>query len=60
MAAISRMYAADRLWLTDLDGDLGRVLKARSCAELDEIAGELLPAHPAGALRAQAARDSPC
>ena len=51
MAAISRMYAADRLSLADLERDIERVLSARTCAEPDAIAAELLPA--------QAARDSP-
>jgi hypothetical protein len=42
MAAASRMYVADRLSLTALEGALERVLGARTCAELDAIAAELL------------------
>jgi hypothetical protein len=42
MAALSRMYAADRMSLGTLERDLDRVLGARTCADLDAIAGELL------------------
>jgi hypothetical protein len=42
MATLSRMYVADRLSLATLEGDVGRVLGARTCADLDTIAGQLL------------------
>jgi hypothetical protein len=42
MATLSRMYVADRLSLATLEGDVGRVLGARTCADLDTIAGRLL------------------
>jgi hypothetical protein len=41
MASLSRMYVADRLSLTALEGALERVLSARTCADLDAIGGEV-------------------
>src|SRR3954447_7696667 len=46
MAALSRMYAADSISLATLERDIERVLEARTCADLDAIAGELLPVPP--------------
>src|SRR4051812_21130494 len=46
MAALSRMYAADSISLATLERDIERVLEARTCADLDTIAGELLPVPP--------------
>ena len=46
MASISRMYVADRLSEADLERYTGRVLASGTCAELDGIAGEVLPAQP--------------
>jgi hypothetical protein len=43
MAALSRMYAADAIPLATLERDIERVLEARTCADLDAVAGELLP-----------------
>jgi hypothetical protein len=42
MAAVSRMYVADRLSLTALEQALEQVLSSDSCADLDAIAVELL------------------
>jgi hypothetical protein len=42
MAALSRMYVAGRLSVAALEGDVERVLAARTCAELDAIAAELI------------------
>lgn len=42
MASLSRLYVADRLSLTALEHALERVLSARTCADLDAIAAELL------------------
>ena len=44
MAAVSRMYIAGRLSLASLERNLERVLRARTSADLDAIATELLPA----------------
>jgi hypothetical protein len=44
MAALSRMYAADAISLGTLESDTERVLKARTCGDLDAIASGLLPA----------------
>jgi hypothetical protein len=41
MAALSRLYVADRLSLAELERDLERVLGARTCADLDAVATEL-------------------
>jgi hypothetical protein len=43
MAALSRMFVAGRLDIAALERDVERVLAARTCAELDAIAAELLP-----------------
>jgi hypothetical protein len=42
MASLSRLYVADRLSLTALEHALERVLRARTCADLDAIAADLL------------------
>jgi hypothetical protein len=42
IAAVSRMYMADRVTLATLERDVERILGARSCAEIDAIAAELL------------------
>jgi hypothetical protein len=51
-AALSRVYAADRLSLDTLERGIERVLGASTCAELDSIAAELLAARagPGGLL----------
>jgi hypothetical protein len=43
MASLSRMYAADRLSLAELEPALERVLRAQTAADLDAIAAEQLP-----------------
>lgn len=42
VAALSRMYVADRLSLPALERDVERALSARTCGDLDAIADELL------------------
>jgi hypothetical protein len=46
-AAVSQMYVAGRLSLASFERNVGRGLGARTRAELDAIAGELLPPAPA-------------
>ncbi|HEX8067875.1 MAG TPA: hypothetical protein VF520_15250 [Thermoleophilaceae bacterium] len=41
MAALSRLYVADRLSLAGLEGELERVLGARTSGDLDAVAAEL-------------------
>ena len=41
MAALSRLYVADRLSLAGFERDVERVLGARSCGGLDAVAAEL-------------------
>jgi hypothetical protein len=40
------MYAADAITLETLEAETERGLKARTCADLDAIADELLPQPP--------------
>ena len=44
MGSLSRLYVADRLSLTDFEGDVERVLAARSCGDLDAVAAQLFAA----------------
>jgi hypothetical protein len=46
LASLSRMYAADAITLETLEAETERGLKARTCADLDAIADELLPQPP--------------
>jgi hypothetical protein len=40
MAALSRLYISDRLSLPGFERDIDRVLRARTCADLDTVAAE--------------------
>lgn len=40
MAALSRLYVADRLALAEFERDVDRALRARTCGELDAVAVE--------------------
>jgi hypothetical protein len=42
MASVSRMYVADRLPLTAMERELERVLRARTCGDLDAIATQVM------------------
>jgi hypothetical protein len=44
MAALSRLYISDRVSLAGFERDLDRVLRARTCGDLDAVAAELFTA----------------